>query len=271
MLKRILLAFQFCTIVPIRVSGDVTEKDVAASAVFFPLVGAFQGLVTAVTAFLLIKVFPSSVAAGFALACLILTNGGFTLDGLADTFDGLAVKSSGDADTDRARRLSVMKESTAGAIGVISLVLAILLKFVLMDAFLSEFPTPSAAALLFLMPVFSKWVNVPVMHHAKPARKDGLGRIFVGRVGPGAVAVSTGIVVLVVLLMLLINPIGGPCLNMAALCMSFCVALYILSFMAVTFLTKRFGGLTGDHFGALAEVSEVLFLLAAYPWLRDSF
>ena len=81
---------------PVNVSGDVTEKEVAASAVFFPLAGAFQGLVTAVAASLLIGVVPPDVAAALALLCLILTNGGFDLDGLADTFDALAVKSSGD-------------------------------------------------------------------------------------------------------------------------------------------------------------------------------
>lgn len=268
MIKKMLLAFQFCTIVPVRVSGPVTEEEIAASAVFFPLVGAFQGLMTAIPAFLLMKVFPPDVTAGLTVLCLILTNGGFNLDGLADTFDGLAVKSSGDVETDRARRLLVMKDSATGAIGVIALILTILLKFVLMARLLSGFPTLGAAVLFFLMPVFSRWINVPVMYHGRPARNDGLGSIFVGHVGPDVLGLSTGIVVLLILPAAALNPIGSSPMNVAVLCASFCAGLYILGLPAVKFLTKRFGGLTGDHFGALTEVSEVLFLMAAYIWSR---
>lgn len=248
----------------------MTEKEIAASAAFFPLVGALQGLMTAIPAFLLVKVFPPDVTAGLALFCLILTNGGFNLDGLADTFDGIAVKSSDDAEADRARRLSVMKDSATGAIGVIALVLTILFKFVLMGRLLSGFPAPSAAALFFLMPVLSRWTNVPVMHHGKPARRDGLGRIFIGHVGPAAIAFSTAIVVLLILLTAAYNPVGCSPIGVVILCVSFCAGFYILGFPTVRFLTKRFGGLTGDHFGALTEVSEVLFLLVAYAWLRHS-
>jgi hypothetical protein len=116
--------------------------------------------------------------------------------------------------------------------------------------------------------MFSRWINVPVMHHGRPARNDGLGRIFIGHVGPGTLGLSTAIVVLLILPTAALNPVGSSPMNVAGLCVSFCAGLYILGLLAVKFFTKRFGGLTGDHFGALTEASEVLFLLAAYIWLR---
>jgi adenosylcobinamide-GDP ribazoletransferase len=93
-MRQFLLAFQFLTIVPVKVRGEVSEKDISGSAVFFPVVGAFQGLLTAMTAFLFMKLFSSEVTCGLVILILTLTKG-FHLDGLADTFDALAVKASG--------------------------------------------------------------------------------------------------------------------------------------------------------------------------------
>jgi adenosylcobinamide-GDP ribazoletransferase len=266
----VLLAFQFCTIVPVNVSGDVTAKEIAASAAFFPLVGAFQGLLVAVAAFLLAKVVPPDVVAALALLCLILTNGGFDLDGLADTFDALAVKSSGDVERDRAKRLSVMRDSATGAIGVIALIMTLLLKFILMRRFLSDFSIFTAGAIFILMATFSKWISVPVMYHGVSARKEGLGKIFIEHMGPGAIALSTAIVVLLILTVAALDLIGGSPMRGVGLCACFCIGAYLLGLLAVRFLVKRFGGLTGDHFGALTEVSELLFLLVAYIWLQRS-
>ena len=270
MIKKVLLAFQFCTIVPVNVSGDVTEQDVGASAAFFPVVGAFQGLVVAMAAFLLIKVAPPDVVAALALLCYILTDGGFDLDGLADTFDALAVRSSGDVERDREKRLSVMKDSATGAIGVIALIMTLLLKFVLMGRLLSDFSVPTACILFFLMAIFSKWINVPVMYHSVSARKDGLGKIFIEHAGLGSIALSTAIVVILIASAAVLNPVGGSSVNLVALCACFCAGVYLLGLLVIKFLAKKFGGLTGDHFGALTEVCELLFLLVAYLWLQHS-
>ncbi len=269
-MRLLLLALQFLTIVPVRVSGEITERDVAGSAAFFPLVGAFQGLATAASAFLLMGVFPADITAGLALFVLILSNGGFDLDGLADTFDGLAVKSSGDPERDIAKRLSVMKDSTTGAIGVIALSVTILLKFVLMRRFLSDFPVRAAAAFFFLMPAFSKWINIPAMHRGVSARKEGLGRIFIEHAGLGSVVFSTAIVIILCGMVSSFGILRMSPLEAIEFFMLSVTAFYFLGLLAVKFLIRRFGGLTGDHFGAITEISEILFLLAGYVWLQHS-
>jgi adenosylcobinamide-GDP ribazoletransferase len=270
LIRKVLLAFQFCTIVPVNVSGDVTEQEVAASAAFFPLVGAFQGFVTAVAAFLLMKVLPPDVVAALALLCLILTNGGFDLDGLADTFDALAVKSSGDRERDRAKRLWVMRDSATGAIGVIALIMTLLLKFVLMRTLLAGFSLLTACAVFFLAPLFSKWITVPVMYHGVSARSDGLGKIFIEHAGPGTLFVSVALLVVLSLLVPSLALIGQSFLSGVGLCSVLFGMAYLFAILAVRFFSARFGGLTGDHFGALTETSEILFLMAGYLWLRHS-
>jgi adenosylcobinamide-GDP ribazoletransferase len=269
-MRQVLLAVQFLTIVPVKVKGDITEQDVAGSAAFFPLAGALQGLLTALPAVLLMKVLPTDIVAASALLFLIISNGGFDLDGLADTADALAVKSSGDAERDRSKRLSVMKDSSSGAIGVIALMMAILMKFVLMQRLLADYSTFSAAAIFFLMPVFSRWATVPVMYHATSARKDGLGRIFIEHTGAASLIISTGIVVLLSLLVSWLNLISAAFVSLIEFCAVSLIAFYLFGILSIKFLSGRFGGLTGDHFGAMTEISENLFLLAAYVWLRQT-
>ena len=71
----------------------------ARAAAFFPLAGALQGLIAALAALLSFPL-PGSRAASVLLV-LTAMNGGFHLDGLADTFDAIAVKSTGDCAVDR--------------------------------------------------------------------------------------------------------------------------------------------------------------------------
>jgi adenosylcobinamide-GDP ribazoletransferase len=267
-MKKLLLAFQFCTIVPVTVSGDVTEKEVADSAAFFPLVGAFQGVATALPAFLLMKVLPADVVAALVLVCLILTNGGFDLDGLADTFDAVAVKASGDPQRDRMKRLSVMRDSRTGAIGVIALVMTLLLKFSLMRTLMTGFPVLAACTVFFLAPLFSKWITVPAMYHGVSARNDGLGKIFIEHAGVGTLAISIAVLAVLSVLISSFDLIGKSFMNGMGLCLVLFGMAYLFCILAVKFFSRRFGGLTGDHFGALTEMSEILFLLTGYLWLR---
>jgi len=114
-MKKMLLAIQFLTIIPVTVKGDVSEEDMVGSTAFFPLAGACQGLMMAATAALLGRFFDAAVVCGFVILAHIVSNGGFDLDGLADTADALSVKSSGNAAADIEKRLLVMKDSTIGA------------------------------------------------------------------------------------------------------------------------------------------------------------
>ena len=117
MLKTILTAFQFLTIIPIRTKSGISEREVYNSASFFPFVGALQGLFLALLAYLFLKIMPAEIAAAFVLSFYVLITGGFHQDGLSDTFDALSIKSSGDKERDRGKRLQVMKDSTSGPHG----------------------------------------------------------------------------------------------------------------------------------------------------------
>ena len=266
-MKGLLLAIQFLTIIPVRIKGKPSEKEMADSAIFFPAAGALQGLFLLQAALLLAKIFPLDIVSGFVIAAAVISNGGFHLDGLADTFDALAVKSSGDVALDRGKRLAAMKDSFTGSIGVTAVALAILLEFVLLKNLLSYPVALTAFLLLFMMPVFSKWAMVPAMYHGMSARQDGLGRIFIEGSDMRSLLFSSAITLVI---------FGGLLgahlwLQYGLRGMTFFGILpagYLFTLCFTLCCNKIFGGLTGDTLGALGELSGIFYLTGAYIWLQ---
>jgi len=268
----LITAFQFLTIVPIKTRRSASDDDLRNSSAFFSLVGAAQGLVLALAAFLLVKLFSPHLTALLILAAYLFLTGGFHQDGLSDTFDALSVKSSGDRNKDIDKRLAIMKDSTVGPIGVIAIVFTLLLKYVLIKDLPGTYAYPDMYLVLFLMPLVSKWGMVVMMYGAKAARKDGMARIFLEQTSHKQLGVAT---------LLLIAVVGGavfawaylapapviPAVSRFTLFFISVVAIVILfsSFLKHIFM-KKFGGLTGDNFGALHEISEVAFLAVALLW-----
>lgn len=268
MMRQLLLAFQFLTIIPIKVKGNISEKEIAQSAAFFPLAGAFHGLLALLSAFLLLKIFPPEITAGLIILILTISNGGFHLDGLADTFDAIAVKPTGDRETDIEKRLSVMKDSTTGAIGVTALIVIILLKYSFINHIFHNYSLFTAYCLLFLVPVFSKWTMITAMYHGTSARQDGLGRIFLNNVRINTVIFSSLLIIVLYILVAELYLLKVYGTSSIAVFVALSVLLYIFSFASVRFCAKKFGGLTGDNLGAISEISEILFLMVATVWLR---
>src|SRR5208283_1096309 len=143
-MKQLLLAVQFLTIIPVRVKGVCTEEELAHSSSFFPVAGALQGILMALAAFASIKIFPVEIVSSFVILVLLLSNGGFDMDGLIDTFDALAVTSTGDRGRDIEMRLAVMKSGSIGAVGAMALVMVVLLKLVLLNQLFRTLPLTAA-------------------------------------------------------------------------------------------------------------------------------
>jgi adenosylcobinamide-GDP ribazoletransferase len=269
-LRSIALAFQFLTIIPVKITGEVSEKDLADSSIFFPLAGAFQGLILAVLSFFLLKIFSPEITAAIILLAYLLTNGGFHQDGLADSFDAVSVKSAGNREQDIQKRLAVMKDSTTGPIGVISIVFSLLFKYLLIKAIMQL--KGDGCLILFLMPIYSKWAMVSVMYRSKSARSDGIGSIFLEHCALKHVVISA---LLLVFAGFTSFYASGYCIFPIApwekgpfILFLFCeiAVIYLFCIFLRHIFTNKFGGLTGDNFGAIHEISEVVFLAIALLW-----
>lgn len=261
---RILLAFQFLTIIPAGNMQNVSEKEMGGASAYFPLAGLAQGLLLGVSAFLFLNIFPAELTNGLLVLVLVMTNGGFHLDGLADTFDAIASRGNKES------KLAVMKDSATGPIGVIAIVLAILLKYLALNVLFFHSSLVTYYTSLILMPVFSRWIMVPAIFHSKSARRDGLGKIFIENTGLKELVIATSFTVLFLIVAVVVACNVNNCQLSIANCQFAAVLfmLYIFSLIAVWFSNKRFNGMTGDTFGAVSEISEILFLLMVITWLQ---
>jgi adenosylcobinamide-GDP ribazoletransferase len=271
-MKRFLIALQFLTIIPIKKNIAFDEDSLAKSTSFFVLVGLLQGLLLIATDYLARRIFHSDLVAGLILLVLVLSNGGFHLDGLSDTFDALALKSEGDAAIDKQKRLAIMKTGTAGPIGVTAIFFVLALKYLALNN-LSHFQAFTYFSSLLLMPVLSKWAIVMSMFYGNPAREDGLGRIFINRINLREIVTSTGILlVLIVSSSVVFSRFFSLYVpdKQYIFYISLLLSLSLFCCGEMMFFKKKFGGLTGDMLGATSELTEIIFLFMVIAWSRFS-
>jgi adenosylcobinamide-GDP ribazoletransferase len=268
-MKRIIAAFQFLTIIPLRTRHHVSSDDLRWSAGFFPLVGFFQGLFLAGLAFLLLKFLSPSVTSALVIMIYLLTNGAFHQDGLSDTFDALAVRSTGNAQQDRDKRLAVMRDSTAGPIGITAIAAFLLLKYVLLKESL-EAPGPGLNPVIIVFPMISAWSMTMMMPGAKSARNDGLGTIFLGRIRTAHIVLACIVMAGLTVAAYSLNYIACPhaMRNFVIFFLSGAAASLLAGYAMRALFTARFGGLTGDNLGCIHEIAEVIVLFAAVPLFK---
>lgn len=261
-----MIALQFLTIIPFNIKAVYNETDIAKSSSAFIFVGFLQGLFLILISFILNLIFHEELVIALLLLFLVILNGGFHLDGLSDTFDALSVKSSGDIGKDRQKRLAVMKDSTAGPIGITAIIFVLALKYLSLKG-ITHMSYFSLYSTLLFMPVISKWTMITAMFHGTSARKDGLGRIFIEGVKGREYAISTIVLIisLVALYLIFIRfaPEAQYIFNILLL-----VTMYYFSRLWIVLCNNKFGGLTGDTLGALSELTELIFLFMVIIWSR---
>ena len=193
---------------------------------------------------------PPLATAFVALALLAAGSRALHLDGLSDVADGLT------ASYDSERSLAVMKGGTAGPAGVAALVLVLGAQAAGLAALVDPLGSSSErlrdaviAGLAVCVSRAALWLVCagPV----PPARPDGLGATFAGRVPVGVAAIGwLGLAGLAAL----IDPVRGPIAVTAA-------AVVVVGLIQRT--VRRFGGITGDVIGAAIELALAVLLIGA--------
>ena len=244
-MRSFLIGLQFLTRISIVRQDNWTEEDFGRSVRWFPLVGAVLGLCYGAAAALMFLVLPAQgvelprhFSTAFLLLLTILLTGGLFCDGFMDSMDGIFSGRS------RERMLEIMKDSRVGANGVMAFSILLLVEWsILLD--MRQDILPMA---LFIMPVISRLMVVIAITCFPYARPQGMGRAFAVHAGKGALpfaALSTAALVLpwgkAAALALLAGGVFALCFNRYA--------------------TKILGGVTGDTYGALATLTELVVLL----------
>ena len=245
MFNRILMAIQFLTILPVP-AVYASPEETRRSMAWFPLAGFIVGILTAGLYRLLagwVPVFPLFL---LLIGFQFLLTGGLHLDGLADTFDGCMSGRS------QERKLEIMKDSRLGTHGAVILILVIGLKW----AAYTSLNDLSVLPLLIIVPVMGRFSLVMGAWQAKVARNQGLGQLYIGRIG----LAELGTAFLLTLLSFLLYPQGVWVMPV--------MLMLIQLFKGI--MTRILGGMTGDTLGALNELTETAFLILVLLFQQGS-
>lgn len=232
-------AVEFLTPVRLHSGREFSAAAIGSSSAFFPLVGMLLGLILVGVDRFAGRVLPSAALNAILVIVLALSTGLFHLDGLADTADGVF----GGATPER--RLEIMRDSRIGSYGAAAIAMTLLLQWALLADLVSPWRRPA----LLLFPTLGRFAMVAAIAAFPYARPQGLGTVFRQHVWPWAAPFA-----LVVALVLSVLCFGG---SGAALW-----GAALLSALGLgAFLRPRLGGLAGDNYGAICEVSQLVVLV----------
>ena len=231
-LRGLRLAMQFLTRLPVPAVTDFSSGELSRSGVWFPLVGAVVGILPGLV-FVLLAGRATLLAAVLALLAWVWLTGALHLDGLGDLADALAA-----SHRDPKRFLTVLSDPHLGTFGVVSIVLALLLK----GAALASLHPADAVGL----PILTAWARLGPLGWSRWLRplKPGQGERFAWSPRVGAIVAWTTA-------LLLASGVFAPVL---------CLGLVVLLAWGA-WLKARVGGMTGDCLGAGVEVTEIVLLV----------
>lgn len=234
-MRSFLTALKFLTIFPWPKTFPTTPEEIGRSAPSFPLVGFCLGLVLMLCDRLLYRYMESTLLSILLVTLMILLTRGLHLDGLGDTCDGLGAK----GDTKEA--LEAMDDSRIGIFGLLAVVIVIAFKIHAM-AVMEGYPG------LLLAPILGRWAMVVLAYGSRSAR-EGLGEIMVQNVRGRHLLLAT------LFTLALVTIFSGQIGLWIALCVS------LLTLLSRNYFHRRLGGVTGDTFGAVGEITETLSLV----------
>ena len=245
-MRRLIAAIRFLTILPVPGALGTGEGDLAGSVPFFPVVGLLLGAAAGGAAWgLAVAAVPPMLAAAALVVLLLTFSGALHMDGLSDSADGML------SSRPRERILEIMKDSHVGAMGVIAIVCVVLVKF----AALASLPPARLWPAAVLMPLAGRCAIVVNMALLPYARPEGLGKIFCRRR-----AIAPAVWAALVLAGASWGLFSWPGLVIAAVCLG-------ASAILAAYFFRKIGGATGDTFGAVCELVELIppIVLAVWP------
>src|SRR5437879_4767481 len=228
-------------------STSASSQRIVLGSGYFSLVGFFIGLLLSLLTVLLNPLLPHLALTALLVVALVLLTGGLHLDGLMDSCDGLL------GGRTRERKLEIMRDSRVGSFGVLGGICALLLKWAFLGSISGAHLVPS----LMLTLVLGRWAMLLALYVFPNARASGLGVSYRQMVTRGQV-LQAGVISLVIALIAgawLASGLGLLIGLLIWVCAGICALLF------GNWINAQIGGLTGDSYGAIEELTEVVLLL----------
>jgi adenosylcobinamide-GDP ribazoletransferase len=243
-MRNFITGLQFLTRITVAKQSEWSPESFGRSVKYFPLIGGILGIILVginylVADYLPLKgiFIPPHVLATLLIVSNVILAGGLHCDGFMDTMDGIYSGRS------KEKMLEIMKDSRVGANGVMAFVLLIFLKWSL----IMDISSPLLPNALLIMPVLGRFAMVIGITVFPYARLDGIGKAFAQYAGKYTLYIG------LLFTLLLLVPLG----KQAMMCVPI---ISIVTILFAMYVKNKIGGLTGDIYGAISELAEVLVL-----------
>ena len=224
------LAVSMLTILPFFKIHDFFKGINGYAVMSYPVVGLLLGSLLWLTQTLLLPYLPQAHLNIILFVLWVVLTGALHLDGFSDTVDGLFVP--------KERAEEVMKDPHAGGMGMIFSITFLIFKA-------SSLWFLDAIYLLPIILMLSRYNTVLAIYFFPYIRKEGMSTLAKQEFTKTELLISTAVVLLFVTL-------SGSWLLLA-------VSLLTL-LLIKRFFIKRLGGFSGDIYGFLIEVTELVLL-----------
>jgi adenosylcobinamide-GDP ribazoletransferase len=240
-LNAFLTAIQFLLVSPAFIKRPFTPQELGAAVGFYPLAGLILGAGLLGVDALFGLFLPLLLRSALVLALWVLLTGALHLDGLLDAFDGLF------GGFDAEQRMQIMRDERIGAYALASGTLLLLVKFSALASLSERLPA------LLLAPVLGRTAMALALVAFPYARPQGLGRDVKDHATHNQAIMATAFALAIA---------GGlAILGNATHILAALLAAALVAFLVVRFTLKRIPGLTGDIYGAVAELVEASVLI----------
>ncbi len=237
-MKHLLIAFQFLTVLPLKICVEIKGEDYGKSLVYFPAVGMVIG-VTLSAISLCCGFLPVPVLGVIVLIFSTFLTGALHLDGFADTCDGFYGSRT------REETLRIMRDSRVGVMGVVGVILLLLLKF----ALIIGIPRDILWQSLITMCCLARWTQATgcLLPYA---RNEGKAGLFI------KYARKKDIIIGGIFTIIIFSALFG----LKGIIIFFSSLIPALIF--ICHAKSKIGGMTGDTIGAVSEITEVSTLFS---------
>ena len=239
------------TTIPMPSVAEIGPRMAARAMASFPLVGVLVGALAGAVTWGATWLGGPLLGPVLGLGVLALVTGALHLDGLADTADGLGSRKPPEV------ALEIMRRSDIGPMGVMALLFVLLADVAALSRIAAVHPAAGGVALLTAAVLGRVAVVCSTTSSEKGARAKGFGALFHGvTTVPTALLWAVAGVVLSGLLgwVTLALP-GSLVLGVSG------IASLAIGWLWRGRLSRRLGGMTGDMFGSIIEVTQATFLV----------
>lgn len=242
LINNFLTALTFMTRIPVKLK-EISKLKLN----YFPLVGLLLAVIVILAENFLALIFSVELRALLLLIIYIYLTGALHLDGLGDFADGFF------AGRDQDKTIKIMHDSNSGIFALVTLILLLGLKYLLFKELLLR----DSIQLIIIMAVLARYLLGYVIVFIDPAESS----VLANALKKDAQTIDLFYSTLTTIFIFFLYFYFKESIFIYPLLLSLVLILFLV-FYLTSWSRKKLGGITGDIYGTIIELGELIFLLS---------